>query len=80
MLSTIGWIGSILLSFCAVPEAYKSWRQRECFLGWGFLGMWGIGELMLFIYVLPSLDYPLLLNYALNILCIGIMCFYKISR
>ena len=36
-----------------------------------------VGELLTFAYVLPKQDYPLLLNYGLNIACLVIVIRYK---
>lgn len=80
MLNTIGWIGAALLSLCGIPEAYRSWKLKSCSIGWGFLSMWGIGEVLLLIYILPKWDLPLIVNYLLNILCIIILCYYKVKR
>lgn len=74
----IGWIGGILLAWCGFPEVIHSIKTKECNLTWGMLSSWGIGEICLFIYVAPSMDLPLLLNYGLNVVFIGILCYYKI--
>jgi uncharacterized protein with PQ loop repeat len=84
----IGWIGSLLLSFCGLPQASKTYRTRKADdLSWGFLGMWGMGEVFTFIYVLDlnlakgEYQYPLLANYSINfvIICylVYVKCFYK---
>ncbi len=77
MLNKIGWIGSLLMSFCGLPEVWKSYMESSCSIGWGMLLSWGIGEILLFIYVAPKKDYPLLVNYVINILCVGILIYYK---
>ena len=78
-MDTIGWIGSFLLAFCGLPQAYKCWRtKRADDISWMFLLMWGFGELLILVYVIPKLDWPLVFNYAANIIFIGIILRYKL--
>lgn len=77
-MDLIGYIGGILLAFCAAPEAYLAWKRGHSSLSWGFLSLWGVGEVFTLAAVLT--DAPLgylLLNYGLNILFISIICYYK---
>jgi uncharacterized protein with PQ loop repeat len=75
----IGWIGSILLAFCGLPQAIESYKTKNSDgLTWGFLGMWGMGEIFTIIYILPKWHWPLIFNYTANIIFIGIILYYKI--
>jgi uncharacterized protein with PQ loop repeat len=74
----IGWLGSILLAFCGLPQAVESYKTKSSEgLTWGFIGMWFIGEICTFIYILPKMDLPLLLNYTANIIFLAVIIFYK---
>ena len=76
----IGWIGSILLAFCGLPQAIESYKTKNSDgLTWGFLGMWGMGEIFTIIYILPKWHWPLIFNYTANIIFIGIILYYKIK-
>lgn len=77
MIDTIGIIGSACLAICAVPEAYNSWKRGRSDISSGFLFLWGFGEICTLIYVLPKLDLPLILNYGINIIFIGIIFRYR---
>ena len=78
-MENIGWLGSILLAFCGLPQAIESIKTKSSEgLTWGFIGMWFIGEICTFIYILPKMDLPLLLNYTANIIFLAIIIFYKI--
>jgi uncharacterized protein with PQ loop repeat len=78
-MENIGWLGSILLAFCGLPQAIESYKTKSSEgLTWGFIGMWFIGEIMTFIYILPKLDLPLLFNYSANIIFLLIIIYYKI--
>ena len=78
-MENIGWLGSILLAFCGLPQAIESIRTKSSEgLTWGFIGMWFIGEICTFIYILPKMDLPLLLNYTANIIFLAIIIFYKL--
>lgn len=75
-----GFSGGLLLGLCAVPEAYQSIvRGHSGTISALFLGMWGLGEILTLIYVLRSrekLDWPLVLNYTVNLICIAIIITY----
>jgi uncharacterized protein with PQ loop repeat len=76
----IGWIGSILLAFCGLPQAIESWKTKNSDgLTWGFLGMWGMGEIFTIIYIIPKWHWPLIFNYTANIIFISIILYYKIK-
>lgn len=78
-MENIGWLGSILLAFCGLPQAIESIKTKSSEgLTWGFIGMWFIGEICTFIYILPKMDLPLLLNYTANIIFLSIIIFYKL--
>lgn len=79
-MENIGWIGSIMLAFCGLPQAWESIRMGHSRgLTWGFLSMWFVGELCTFLYILPKMDLPLLVNYSANIMFLIIIIFYKIK-
>ena len=82
----LGWIGSLLLSFCGIPQAIKSYRTKQADdLSWLFLGMWGVGEIFTLIYVIQSniisgmFQYPLIMNYTLNTIIICYLVYVKIK-
>lgn len=86
MLEIIGWVGTFLFSFCAVPQCIKTFTTKSAKdISWMFLGMWFFGEIMTFAYVLVKNmrvdDYqiPLLVNYVFNflLLCFLISCKVK---
>lgn len=79
-METIGWIGSILLAFCGLPQAIESFKTKNSDgLTWSFLIMWGVGEIFTIIYILPKWHWPLIFNYTANIIFIGIILYYKIK-
>ncbi|OQB02987.1 MAG: hypothetical protein BWY21_02212 [Parcubacteria group bacterium ADurb.Bin216] len=77
MMGLIGFLGAICLGLCAVPEVLRTIKDKKCYLGNGFLYLWLGGEILLFIYVLPKGDVPLLLNYGFNLSLLAILCYYK---
>ena len=79
MLENIGCIGSILLAFCGLPQSVESIKTKSSEgLTWGFIGMWFIGEICTFIYILPTLNLPLLFNYTANIIFLAIIIYFKL--
>jgi hypothetical protein len=74
-----GWIGSFLLGCCSFPELYRTIKDNKCHVGWGFLLLWYIGEIFVFIHVyLGNKDLALLFNYGINIAVLSIMLYYKL--
>jgi uncharacterized protein with PQ loop repeat len=79
-METIGWIGSILLAFCGLPQAIESYRTKNSNgLTWGFLIMWGVGEIFTVIYIIPKWHWPLIFNYTANLIFISVILYYKIK-
>lgn len=79
-LDFVGWVGSLLLAFCGLPQAIDSWRRKSSQgVTWGLLGMWMLGEVFTLIYVLPKMDMPLLFNYSANIAFLLVIVYYKVS-
>lgn len=79
-METIGWIGSILLAFCGLPQAIESYKTKNSDgLTWAFLIMWGVGEIFTIIYIIPKWHWPLIFNYTANIIFISIILYYKIK-
>jgi uncharacterized protein with PQ loop repeat len=80
MMETIGFIGSILLGVCGIPEVVRTIKDNKCHLGWNFLLLWFGGELFMLMYVIPMKDLPLLFNYVFNFALVGIMLYYKLKK
>jgi uncharacterized protein with PQ loop repeat len=79
-MDNVGWIGSILLAFCGLPQAIESYKTKNSDgLTWGFVLMWFVGEICTFIYIIPKMDLPLLFNYSANIMFLIIIIYYKIN-
>jgi uncharacterized protein with PQ loop repeat len=79
-MENIGWLGSILLAFCGLPQAIESYKTKSSHgLTWGFILMWFIGEICTFVYIIPKMDLPLLFNYSANIIFLIIITYYKIK-
>jgi uncharacterized protein with PQ loop repeat len=73
-MTIIGYIGSILLALCGVPQAIKAWKTNSAKdISWLFLLSWLLGEMFTFAYVLPKFDLPLLLNYVVNMIVISVI-------
>lgn len=79
LFSILGWLGSVCLAICGVPQAIQSFKDKHSHgISWGFLLLWTFGEIFALAYVYDKLDLPLLVNYGSNILIVGIMLYYKI--
>ena len=79
-METLGWLGSILLAFCGLPQAIESYKTKSSAgLTWGFIAMWFIGEIFTFVYIFPKMVLPILFNYTANILFLSVIIFYKLN-
>jgi uncharacterized protein with PQ loop repeat len=79
MLDLMGWVGSILLGICGIPQAVQSIKQKHSDgLSWSFLIAWTLGELITFVYIIGKQDYPLMLNYSINVVSTLIILYYKL--
>lgn len=71
-MEVIGWVGSIMLALCGLPQAIKSYRTKSSKdISIWFLILWLLGEVLTLVYVFPKLDWPLIMNYSFNI---GLIC------
>lgn len=67
MYELIGWLGSLMLAVCAVPQFVKTFKTDSAAdISWAFLFLWGFGDFLMLIYVWPSGNAPLIFNYGLN--------------
>lgn len=75
----VGWVGSVLLAFCGLPQAIECWKRGSAEgVAWGFLVMWGLGEILALVYVFEKFDMPLVFNYAANIVFLLVITRYKL--
>jgi uncharacterized protein with PQ loop repeat len=79
-METIGYLGGLLLAICSIPEVIRTLKDKRCHLGWPFLSLWFFGEVFMIIYALNLWDFPLIFNYAFNIVLVSIMLFFKIKN
>ena len=76
----LGWLGSICLAICGIPQAWQSFKDKHSHgISCGFVLLWAFGEIFALAYVYDKLDLPLLLNYATNILILGVILYFKIN-
>lgn len=86
MFEIFGWIGSALFSLCALPQVIHAWRTKDgSGMSWGFLGMWGVGIIFTWSFVINTdlisgkTQWPLHANYlACGIFC-TILIYFKIK-
>jgi len=79
-MDIIGYIGSIMLAICGLPQAIESFKTKSSEgLTWGFILLWFFGELFTFAYIIPKMDLPLLINYSANIIFLIIIIYYKVN-
>jgi uncharacterized protein with PQ loop repeat len=78
-METLGYIGSIMLAICGLPQALESYKTKSSDgLTWGFIGLWFWGEIFTFVYILPKMDLPLLINYSANIIFLSVIIYFKL--
>ena len=79
--SDLGFISTFLLTVCSFQLLWRTFRDGHCkaIPGW-FIITWWLGDVTGIIYVVPSQDVPLILNYGLNFIAASTMLVYKIKR
>ena len=87
MIEVIGYLSTILLGFCGIPQAIKAWKTQSARdISWIFLLMWGGGEICATIYVAgdnllrQEWQIPLLANYILNFIIIAFIAHIKFAH
>jgi uncharacterized protein with PQ loop repeat len=73
-------IGSFLLAFCGVFEAFKAFKTKTCTIGYPMLLTWFIGEICYVIFAIKTRQYILLVNYGANIVFVYLMLYYKLKQ
>lgn len=78
---TIGWIGSLFFAFCAVPQAYKCYQDKNADgLSSPYLVMWLLGEVCYIASVLMKFGFVdwMMVNYVMNIICVVVIGYWKL--
>ena len=79
ILEITAWAGSISLAVCGVPIAWDSYRDGHSKgINNIFLGLWFFGEICFMIHTISLDDWPLMVNYGVNILLISVIIRYKL--
>lgn len=78
-LQDVGWLSTLILSFCGLPLLWDTYRKGTCSSPFIFILMCFIGEITGLTYVFFKSDVILITNYALNTFIYGILLYYKIS-
>ena len=78
MIELIGWISAIFLAICGIPQAYSSWKHGHSIgISKLFLWFWFGGEVTGLVYVIYQGNPPLIANYGLNTIFVGIILFFS---
>lgn len=75
----LGWLGFVLLTGSALPQAFKTYREGHAEgLSWGMLWLWLIGLIVMSTHViLTKASQALLLNYMLTSGAVIVIILYK---
>jgi uncharacterized protein with PQ loop repeat len=78
LIESIGWIGAVLLATCGLPQLIKTVKSKDVSgLSLLFIVWWLLGEIFVLSYVLyKAFRWPLIFNYAFNILVCMVLIFY----
>lgn len=80
MIESMGYLGAILLSLCAFPQALMSIKNGNSHgLSYGFLMSWYIGEILMLAFTVDVIGFegPLFFNYCLNAIFLTIIVYYR---
>jgi len=79
-IKLIGLAGSIFLCMCGVPQAWRSFKDKNSDgLALGFVILWLLGEVFMLTYVIivHGKDISLLINYIFSAFTISIISYFK---
>lgn len=78
-MEALGWIGSGLFAICSLPQAVQCAKDGHARgLNWFFLLAWLGGTVCTGIYLIPKMDYALLVNYGMNLIFVSLIIRYKL--
>lgn len=84
MIELVGWLGGICFAICAIPQAYKAFKEKHADgVSSSMLFLWTAGEILTIAYVLTSQGIeissalPLIANYVSNLLSLAVILWYK---
>lgn len=81
MIEVFGWVSSIFLALCGVPQAWKCFKEKHARgISWGFILLWFAGEIVGLVYTISIGAYPLIANYSFNTLVTFVILYYKIKE
>jgi uncharacterized protein with PQ loop repeat len=79
MTELLGWIGGTMLATCVIPQVIQCIRDGHSDgLNSIMLWMWGLGEVFMTLYVLPTGKLPLIANYFVNFALLMVIVWYKV--
>ena len=71
---TCGWIGSICLGLCGLPEALRALTASDYSISVLFVGLWFMGEALVLVPAVFVIKKPyVIVNISLNLTFIGII-------
>lgn len=80
MIDFFGWFGSLLLAICGLPQAIKSFKDKNSDgVSIYFILMWLLGEIFQLIYCLDKLVLPIILNCILNLVFVSVIFYFKVK-
>jgi uncharacterized protein with PQ loop repeat len=80
MIQTLGYIATFFVSAAALPQTIKAVREGHSRGVSGvFLSMLMVGFILMSLYLcLTKPVYPVLINYVINMVLMGIVSYYKL--
>lgn len=76
-VDTMGWIGSVALLICSLPQAVKSVKQGHSEgLSPLMLWLWLIGMVAMLIYFIPLQLWPPVISYAFNLFVASVIIWF----
>lgn len=78
-MEVVALLGSILLAICSLPLAWEAIRypQTAQSISGPFLHTWMLGEVLTAVYVVHQGYWVLLINYAVNLLGLAVVYYYR---
>lgn len=86
IVDAVGWIGAFCFAICSIPQAVQCYQQKNADgVSSLFLFLWVCGEVLSIAYVslhegmTAQSTWPLIFNYAINLMGISVIIWYKLK-
>jgi len=76
-MEVIGYLSTLFLIICGLPEAIHAYKSGNSGSTWGMLSCWWLGCALCIVYSISLKSYPLFWNNFINVALVGYILYKK---